>query len=440
MNNERKIVHLSIGYRCEDPYYSNFIVYSGGLCDIVRGICERIPYRVVVYTRRKDKPWVMENDLGLDSAVSYYPSPNVQVIGTPAVKLLKWDGEFNKSLSELYEIPKSETFAAKQAEMTREIDQNATVFKRLINGYDGIKLGRDKLILQAHDWLNAPIIYLTKKHFPKIPTIFQIHLSSPRESYEDKRLEFEKIGCESSDVNVAVSRSQAELILKLHKIDEEKLKVIPNGIDTRKWSPPKSFQEVEEIKEVKEKFGIKGPYVLSTGRYVWEKGHRELLLASEEFLQNHPDYYLVIAGFNGYMYDILRKIREEMPENVKERVILFEPHRRLMEREEIRLNQGCDLYVCLSYVEAFGLVLGKAMACGKAVVTSDIPTFREVLGDAGIRVKIEREEIVSGMEKALSNKSYYGNAARKRIEEKYSWDVIGKEYLKLYEELFEKID
>ncbi|MFH8087092.1 MAG: glycosyltransferase family 4 protein [Candidatus Aenigmatarchaeota archaeon] len=436
-NSLKTIVQFSIGYRCGDEYYQNFIPYSGGLCDVVKGIAERTPYNVIVYTRRKDKPWVNENELGLDSVVNYYPAPNVRVIGVPAVKLLKWEEEILKNLNYLYIIPMNEK-QERREEIIREIDYNATILKRLIKGYDGIKIDNSGIIIHAHDWLNAASLYLIKKHYPKTKTIFQVHLSSERKDYLDTRLVYEKIGCEFCDRVVAVSNSQAKT-LSLHNLDEKKIIVIPNAIDTRKWAPPSTELEFKEIEEVKAKYGIKGPYILSTGRYVEEKGHIPLLLASSIFLKEHPDFYLVIAGFNGSrnLYNLLEERRRKMENNIRERIILFPPETTLNEREEIRLNQGCEAYACLSYFEAFGLVAIKAMACGKPVVASDIPTFEEVVGDSGIRVKINLEEIADGLEKAVEGKNYYGERAKVRVKERFSWDVIAKEYKKLYDELYE---
>ncbi|MEM5794163.1 MAG: glycosyltransferase family 4 protein [Candidatus Aenigmatarchaeota archaeon] len=438
MSNALKtIVHFSIGYRCGDEYYQNFIPYSGGLCDVVKGIAERTPYNVIVYTRRRDKLWVNENELGLDTVVNYYPAPNVRVVGVPAVKLLRWEEEILSSLNYLYSIPINEK-QERRDEIVREIDYNATVVKRLIKGYDGIKIDNNEIIIHGHDWLNAASLYLIKKHYPKTKTVFQVHLSSTRNDYSDKRLVYEKIGCEASDRIVAVSNSQASSLF-LHKLDEKKIRVIPNAIDTRKWAPPSTELEFKEIEEVKAKYGIKGPYILSTGRYVEEKGHAALLLASSIFLKEHPDFYLVIAGFDGnkVFYDFLREVRERMEDNIKERVILFPQETTLNEREEIRLNQGCEAYVCLSHYEAFGLVAIKAMACGKPVVASNIPTFEEVIGDTGIRVRIETKEIANGLEKAIEERNCYGEKARRRVSEKFSWDVISKEYKRLYDELYE---
>jgi glycosyltransferase involved in cell wall biosynthesis len=50
--------------------------------------------------------------------------------------------------------------------------------------------------------------------------------------------------------------------------------------------------------------------------------------------------------------------------------------------ELVRLYQAATALVLPSFVESFGLPLLEAMACGTAVIASDIPAAREVCGDA----------------------------------------------------------
>jgi phosphatidylinositol alpha-mannosyltransferase len=87
--------------------------------------------------------------------------------------------------------------------------------------------------------------------------------------------------------------------------------------------------------------------------------------------------------------------------------------------------------------ESFGLVIAEAMAAGCAVVCSDLPAFRDVLGDTGRLVPVGDvnrladavSELLSVPDEALS----LGRAAQHRAR-MFDWDVVGAAYRQAYEE------
>lgn len=54
----------------------------------------------------------------------------------------------------------------------------------------------------------------------------------------------------------------------------------------------------------------------------------------------------------------------------------------------IRLYQGCSALVYPSVMEGFGIPPLEAMACGRPVIASDIPVFRELYSDIPIYVSL----------------------------------------------------
>ena len=101
---------------------------------------------------------------------------------------------------------------------------------------------------------------------------------------------------------------------------------------------------------------------------------------------------------------------------------------------------AADLLVHPSFVEAFGLVLIEAMACGKPVLAFDIPPMNEIIdnGISGLLTKPSVESLTEALRiitddtKALRA---MGLKARNIVEMKYSWQVILHKYLMLYDEL-----
>ena len=76
------------------------------------------------------------------------------------------------------------------------------------------------------------------------------------------------------------------------------------------------------------------------------------------------------------------------------------------------------------------------MASGLAVVATDDPIRREIVGDAGLFVDpTDTKEYLKVLEKALKIK--WGSKPRLQAE-KFDWDKIAKDYEKLFLELCQK--
>ncbi|MGH8870527.1 MAG: glycosyltransferase family 4 protein [Acidimicrobiia bacterium] len=88
--------------------------------------------------------------------------------------------------------------------------------------------------------------------------------------------------------------------------------------------------------------------------------------------------------------------------------------------------------------ESFGIVIAEAMAAGCAVVCSDLPAFRAVLGDAGRLVPVGdvrrlAEEIVSLLGDPDGSRALGGRAADE--VKRYDWSVVGAAYRGMYADL-----
>lgn len=88
--------------------------------------------------------------------------------------------------------------------------------------------------------------------------------------------------------------------------------------------------------------------------------------------------------------------------------------------------------------EAFGIVLLEAMACAKPSITSDLPGVRMVVDDkkTGLLVKLNNtDDLIEKLLYLLENNEEcqkFGLAARKKVEEKYSWGKITSQLENIY--------
>lgn len=202
---------------------------------------------------------------------------------------------------------------------------------------------------------------------------------------------------------------------------------IPNGVQV---------SEDRKSDIIMEKYGLeKDSYFLFLARVVPEKGLHYLLDAFE----NLPtDKKLVIAGGCSHSEEYFSQIqaRAEKMDNVI--MTGFVQGRELEE-----LFSNCVCYVLPSDVEGMPISLLEAMSYGCRCIVSDIPENTEVVQDYAL--KFHKSDIADLREKLEEILKEYQDAARwdankikGYIRNKYNWDDVAKETLKVYENIIGK--
>ncbi len=188
---------------------------------------------------------------------------------------------------------------------------------------------------------------------------------------------------------------------------------IPNGVDINKFLPQGVTLRYEKLKTV-----------LAVGAFTEQKRHN-LVIEAVAKLNNVK---LIIAGGGGNLKQKIYDLGHKMIG--KDRFELLQvSHDKMPE-----IYKKADVFTLASNPsESFGIVLVEAMASGLAVVASDDPIRREIVGDAGLFVDpTNTEEYAKILEKALNTN--WGEKPRKQAE-KFNWDKIALEYEKLFKEL-----
>jgi len=176
--------------------------------------------------------------------------------------------------------------------------------------------------------------------------------------------------------------SKAEII-RYTGIDAGKLRVVPCGIDKKTF---KLIEGKDRLQEIKRSYNLPDKFILFVGNLKPHKNLTTLLKAFDIMTyESGVDCGLVLVGkkegFISGDSEITAMI--EKSRNLSERVTLTG----YIEDKDLPVIYNlASVFVLPSLYEGFGLPPLEAMACGCPAVVSDIPSIREVCGDAAYYV------------------------------------------------------
>lgn len=214
---------------------------------------------------------------------------------------------------------------------------------------------------------------------------------------------------------------------------EDKCVVIPFGVDEKLKKHGDEYC-LGDRKDSR-KGGDGNVHVLFMGRIVWYKGVDILLRAWKELDDGRYELCLVGAG----------KLSDEMKDLAKElnlRNVNFAGSVSAEEKEEWIKWSDFLVLPSVSKGEAFAIVQIEAMAFGKPVINTNLPSgVPEVSPDgiSGITVKPKDvHQLAEAIKKLGEDKELreeYGKGAKKLVDEKYGIKRMEAAYRKLFEDL-----
>jgi len=157
-------------------------------------------------------------------------------------------------------------------------------------------------------------------------------------------------------------------------ISNKNFHIIPNGIDTERFSP-----DERQRAETRRAWGIlpEAPLVGIVGRLDTMKDHPTFLRAAAEISQARNDVRFVCVGGGPADYHAeLRQLAADL--GLNDRISWVGP----MDAVELAYN-AIDVLVCSSHGESFPNVVAEAMACGVPCVSTDVGASRCIVGAAG---------------------------------------------------------
>lgn len=214
---------------------------------------------------------------------------------------------------------------------------------------------------------------------------------------------------------IAVSNFTKSRICEVTSVQPDKAVVIYNGADER--FRPKSS---EEIARTKDTFGISNfRYILTVATIEPRKNLQRLLEAWDVWHVNLPqDIWLVIAGAKGKDLVFRDAVFNRLPPKIC--MIGHVPDEHLP-----ALYSGALAFIYVSLYEGFGLPPLEAMACGTPVLTSNVTSLPEVVGDAALTVNpYDIDAIAEGIKRLIEDDNLRKELSQKGLARAklFSWE------------------
>jgi len=245
---------------------------------------------------------------------------------------------------------------------------------------------------------------------------------------------------QTCDKILPVSRYLERFLLENKRVNPKKVETLPVAVDPSTYTPYKTASQAK-----KELNLHNNRVILFVGRKCPEKGPQVLVSALPRILQHHPNALAVLIGpdyFFGSRSTSYSKHLMSLANdlNVGQHILLKSF---VSEEDLIRYYGAADLVVCPSiWQEPLGIVILEALACEKPVVASNIGGIPEILSDnvSGLLVHPnDSSTLADAVIQLLNSKELslqLGVKGREMVQKKFSFEVVAKQCIGIYEKLF----
>lgn len=236
---------------------------------------------------------------------------------------------------------------------------------------------------------------------------------------------------------IVLAKHQRDGLLKLG-VSDDKIHVVPHGVDSQKFSPASFSQEIVDRLALGNKNTI-----LTVGNLVERKGHDMVLKSLPKVLREVPDTVYLIVG-DGERKQKLKELVDEL--DLGEHVIFTG---RVTDKELPNYYNTCDVFIMPSReigsdIEGFGIVYLEASACAKPVIGGRSGGVSDAVEDgvSGTLVDpLNVDEISQALITLLTDDELamrLGRQGRKRIEEEFDQSAMAKKLIQVFADFKKK--
>lgn len=252
-----------------------------------------------------------------------------------------------------------------------KIPGTSNKIKKVLNVF---KRNRAVRKIKKDNHIDCSISLLTGANYVNIKscvgekTIVSIRNNMSSSGLSDREEKMVRESCEKADCVVSLSESVRQDMIANYGVPSDKIVTIYNSCDAER------LKRLAEQTSDENGFHIEGDYIVTMGRLMFQKGQWHLLRAFSEVHKNHPALKLVILGegedeFSEKIKNLSSKL------GITDRVIfagyIKNPH---------NIISKSSMFVFPSIYEGLGNVLLEALACGRAIISTDCKSGpREIL-------------------------------------------------------------
>jgi starch synthase len=307
-------------------------------------------------------------------------------------------------------------------------------------------------VVHSHTWYTGMAGHLAAM-LHAVPHVLTAHSLEPMRPWKAEQLGggyqvslwVEKTAVEAADAVIAVSAGMRQDVLSAYPaLDPSRVHVVKNGVDTAVWHPTPPDPEESVLAEL----GVdpSRPMVAFVGRITRQKGVPHLIAAAHRF---DPDVQLVLCAGAPDTPEIAAEVRTAVDELAATRTGVFWVRDFLPVHEISEILSAATAFVCPSVYEPLGIVNLEAMACGTAVVASDVGGIPEVVDDGVTGTLVHYDpndprgfeadlaQAVNALVEDPAKAARYGAAGRQRCIDEFSWARIAEQTVEIYRKVSE---
>jgi glycosyltransferase involved in cell wall biosynthesis len=244
---------------------------------------------------------------------------------------------------------------------------------------------------------------------------------------------FERRLARGTDRTLAVSRATAKDLLRLRIAPEERLAVVPPGVDLE----PLLSIEGEKGGLRREIGASEGDFLVGViGRLAEVKCPERAVDVLDMLASSHPPFRLLFVGDGGEREPLERRIAA-LPAEVRERVTLLGARESMTE-----VLSGLDCVLSCSRTEGMPVALIEAAAAGLPVVATDVGGVGEVVTEGrGGFLASDTAGLARGLKALLEDRDLaveMGRNARAEVREKHGAKQLADRLEQVYEGVLEE--
>jgi glycosyltransferase involved in cell wall biosynthesis len=291
------------------------------------------------------------------------------------------------------------------------------------------------ILAQKVDLFFAPTSYIIPALAPKdLPVIITVHdlvaflfpSTHNSKAVFIERLTLKKAIKKARHIFTVSENTKKDLLHRFH-YPKDQIQVVACACADFFKVPPNAG----ELEAFKKKFNLPQNFILAVGTLEPRKNFSTLIKSFVLIKRKFPDYKLVIVGKKGWKY---RLIFEALKHYRLEKEVIFPGY---LENHELqKMYVTAKVFVFPSLYEGFGIPPLEAMACGCPVVSSNVASLPEVVGDAGLLIDPKSahklaDAVISLLENDQVRQMLIERG--KKQSKKFSWQHSARVALEVFE-------